>query len=46
VIAGFLYLLQLPFILKVRGMNLPADQTARVAVEPSPDEVPPNQVPQ
>ncbi len=45
VIAGFLYLLQLPFILKVRGMNLPADQTA-VDVEPSPDEVPPNQVPQ
>lgn len=45
VIAGFLYLLQLPFILKVRGMNLPADHTAREVV-PQPEDVPPNQIPQ
>lgn len=44
-IAGALYLLQLPFILKVRGMGLPADHTAR-EVEPIPEEVPPSQISQ
>lgn len=38
-VAGALYVAQLPFILKVRGMDLEADQTT-VQIEPEADEVP------
>lgn len=38
-VAGVLYIAQLPFILKVKAMDLPADHTS-MAIEPEPGELP------
>lgn len=38
-VAGVLYIAQLPFILKIRAMDLPADHTS-MTIEPEPGEIP------
>jgi MFS family permease len=40
VVAGALYVLQLPFILKIRGMGLEADRVPRVEADPTPEPSP------